>query len=281
MLDFFTALGDKKIKTFKYLGDIEKGIEDLYGKSFQSELENSKEYGIDRLIAEGQWYYLNSDEGIEKLNNIFTFPHDSIDYSILDKSELKSIKCIFTKVDNFMYIQNTYKSCLSSKRGFFNLGSGFEYRETANEIVLKEEPDLIYDIKDKKIYFKKIVLLDRLIEEISSQFKEATLEEVEKFLDSGFISLSNNYSAEKVKTTNKKRIHDLNRKLASYKDEEKEWLFSYIGEYCSDLKLDNGVFKISSDKDLKYLLFGIDQRYYTTLLGEEKRCVDSVLKLKD
>ena len=38
-------------------------------------------------------------------------------------------------------------------------------------------------------------------------------------------------------------------------------------------------FEISSEQNLKMLLYGIEQRFYTTLIGDEKRLANSVISL--
>jgi hypothetical protein len=60
-------------------------------------------------------------------------------------------------------------------------------------------------------------------------------------------------------------------------------MLSYIHSYCeTKLKFDaeNKKFEIKSDEELKYLLYGIEQRFYTTHIGNEKRLANSVQKLK-
>ena len=38
-------------------------------------------------------------------------------------------------------------------------------------------------------------------------------------------------------------------------------------------------FKISTDNELKYLLYGIEQRFYTTPFSKEKRLANSIVGL--
>lgn len=50
-------------------------------------------------------------------------------------------------------------------------------------------------------------------------------------------------------------------------------MLTYINDYCSEkLKFDDGTgcFEISCDEELKLLLYGIEERYYTTRFGNEK-----------
>lgn len=60
-------------------------------------------------------------------------------------------------------------------------------------------------------------------------------------------------------------------------------MLEYIQDYCGGHKLnfdkDNGKFEIKTDDELKYLLYGIEQRLYTTPLSQEKRLANSVVTL--
>ena len=52
-------------------------------------------------------------------------------------------------------------------------------------------------------------------------------------------------------------------------------------KYCEDLKFDaeEQKFILESEGDLKSLVFGIDQRFYTTEVSGEKRLANSVTKI--
>jgi hypothetical protein len=62
---------------------------------------------------------------------------------------------------------------------------------------------------------------------------------------------------------------------------EKKQIVKYISKYCKNLKTneDKNTFDIGSEKELKELIYGIEQRYYTTEIGNEKRLANSVIKL--
>ena len=56
-------------------------------------------------------------------------------------------------------------------------------------------------------------------------------------------------------------------------------MLGYIDDYCKQkLNYDqqNQKFEISTDDKLKLLLYGIEQRFYTTPFGQEKRIANSV-----
>lgn len=57
-------------------------------------------------------------------------------------------------------------------------------------------------------------------------------------------------------------------------------MFSYIQEYCPTVTFKKKSFEIKTEDDLKNVLFGIDERYYTTQFGKEKRLANSVTPVK-
>lgn len=50
-----------------------------------------------------------------------------------------------------------------------------------------------------------------------------------------------------------------------------------IGDYCPELKVAENSFEIGTEGDMKKLLFEIEQRFYTTPVGREKRIANSVI----
>ena len=52
-----------------------------------------------------------------------------------------------------------------------------------------------------------------------------------------------------------------------------------MSEYW-DKKSKDGIYEITNNKDLEYLLYGIEQRFYTTKVGDERRIANSIIKLK-
>lgn len=67
--------------------------------------------------------------------------------------------------------------------------------------------------------------------------------------------------------------------LTKMSAQDKMDILAYIGDYCDQkLKFDQAAqkFEISTDNELKLLLYGVEQRFYTTLFGQERRLANSV-----
>ena len=145
-------------------------------------------------------------------------------------------------------------------------------------IVIKSYPDAIYDKSSDSLYFKKLQSITSIFIGITDLYKEATQEDTEEFLNKDFISLKADFDASKVKTANRKRIAMAMDTLSKFNSEEKDQIFEYIKEYCDDISSETTekVFEIESEDNLKNLLYGIEQRFYTTPLGNEKRLANSI-----
>ena len=61
--------------------------------------------------------------------------------------------------------------------------------------------------------------------------------------------------------------------------EDRANIFDYIGEYCPELRTEDDTFSVGSEEDLKMVLFGIEQRFYTTPVGGKKRIANSVIAM--
>ena len=148
-------------------------------------------------------------------------------------------------------------------------------------IVINNFADAIYKKDEDNLYFKKLTSVTSIFKGIEELYKEATQEETESFLENDFIKLDDNYSADKVKTANRKRIAMAMETLNRFSTEEKHSIFVYIKDYCEDLNFDenDSNFTITNEDDLKKLLYGIEQRYYTTPLGNERRLANSIITL--
>jgi hypothetical protein len=63
---------------------------------------------------------------------------------------------------------------------------------------------------------------------------------------------------------------------------QKDLMLSYVHRYCDKKLTFDGInkkFEIKSDEELKLLLYGIEQRFYTTALSNQKRLANSVIDL--
>jgi hypothetical protein len=248
--------------------------EDIYEPQ---DLASNTVYSDQTLIEEGEWYTVaNFIEG--EFSNAFIEKGSPIDTTVLNQIEEASyekIKYLCYENEGKKYFQK-YLNSSYLKRKWFTVSAQPVFETNKNIITMSPDPDAVYDIASDTLYFKDISRVKAIFSGIDSLYQEATQAEVNSFLDNDFIEVAENYSAAQVTVPNRKRIAHLTDKIANFSDEDKEYIFKYIHEYRPEISFKKGVFNVESEDDLTAVLYGIDERYYTTDIGHEKRIANSV-----
>ena len=76
-----------------------------------------------------------------------------------------------------------------------------------------------------------------------------------------------------------RRIVQATRILKCMDNDQKKIIHDYISDYCPKLRDKENRFKVTNNEDLSMVLYGIQERYYTTLVGQEKRIANSIITL--
>lgn len=258
-------------------------VDDNVYENITSLVQESILYNPNTLLeSKNQWYRLTEFSHNEFLNsNLNSIIESSASYSMLKHEEWGLLVYLLVINDNFIYIQGIGKNILVKKKKLFKISDGFQYDAQREEIIIKDIPDAIYDIGADTLYFQKLLSLTKIFPGIDSIYKEATDQEIKTFLKQSFIILKNGFGYSEVKTLNRKRIALLQGMMVDLSIEEKMRIISYIGEYCSSLKRVEDAFEIGTEKDLKLLLYGLQERFYTTPIGDEKRIANSIIPIKE
>ena len=258
-------------------------VDDNVYEDITSLVQESILYNPNTLLeSKNQWYRLTEFSHNEFLNsNLNSIIESSASYSMLKHEEWGLLVYLLVINDNFIYIQGIGKNILVKKKKLFKISDGFQYDAQREEIIIKDIPDAIYDIGADTLYFQKLLSLTKIFPGIDSLYKEATDQEIKTFLKQSFIILKNGFGYSEVKTLNRKRIALLQGMMVDLSIEEKMRIISYIGEYCSSLKRVEDAFEIGTEKDLKLLLYGLQERFYTTPIGDEKRIANSIIPIKE
>ena len=252
--------------------------EDIYG-DFQMFVNSSICYTAGASLEEGEWFFVDNANHQAFTSDILNHKFESVDFDLLVRSEFNKIDYIFVLSSDTIYFQNVSKARLVTRKSIFNMGENYEYRNDCQEIVINDLPDAIYVPSENRLYFRRLESITSIFKGIDQLYREATEEEVDSFLKSDFIALQDNYCISNVKTANRKRIALAKKTLETLSESDRKKIFTYIGEYCPNLKTDKESFKVGTEDELKMLLFGIEQRFYTTPVGEEKRLANSIIPL--
>lgn len=253
----------------------------IYDIGIFADIRNAIEYTPYTLIENNEWYKIEAFTEKDYCINLLRSNFNSVEYNLLEPENIESIEYFFAcQNSNEFYFQRVSKRQLLNRR-CFSFGETYSYVPNSKNILINEIPDAIFLQSTNVLYFKNISSLTSIFKGIEVLYKEATMEETQNFLESEFISIENNFTVDKVSQNNRKRISiaiDVLRQLDNDRN-RKDIIFNVMREFCPRLALPNNTFKIETDDDLKMLLYGIDQRFYTTPDGTERRIANSVIRL--
>jgi len=192
------------------------------------------------------------------------------------QADAAGIEYIFELSDKLLFFQKVTRNAFIKKRSFITLGEGFEKKENISLFQINVYPDAIYDRTKDVLYFRKLFSITKIFNGINEIYRAATDTEVQSFLAEKAFSLADGFSAEKVKIPNRKKIALVQDIFSKMSKQEKKEMFDYIKDYYPNLSLNNGKAQISSEEDLKNILYGLEERFYTTLITKEKRIANSI-----
>lgn len=239
------------------------------------------EYDPDHNLDEECWFKITEFSKKDFCLGILKEEFDSKAFNKLSKDKFNQIKLLLSVQKGNFFFQKITPS-LFIKKKVIGLGDSAKVESNSKFLVVNSEPDAIY-FKDKDILiFKSIATISSIFKGIDILYREATEEDVKTFFTNNFIEVSNNFTSENVSKPNRRRIAMALDSLAKFNEGEKNQIVDYINQYCPDTLIfdeKNRTFNISTDEQLKILLYGIEQRYYTTSINNEKRLANSIIKL--
>lgn len=245
-------------------------------------LKNSVEYTADYKLEDDEWYTVSKFSTREFYPTLLKSPIDSTDYRAIEKNMLRKIEYICSyQQENEFYFQRVYKSRWLVKRKIIDFSEDLKIDETGEGIIINDIPDALYIKNEDRLYFQKLETISPIFKGIENLYREATQGEVNDFLGRKFIKLYDGYNAGRVGKANRHRLAMALDTLNQLNSKQKKNLFRYTDDYYPKLDYDGKAFKIKNEEDLKNLLYGIEQRYYTTPVTHEKRIANSVHKIED
>lgn len=242
-------------------------------------LNSAIQYAADDSLEDGEWFYLDAFSDREYCLDILKTPINGAALQTINDAELEMITFLLSSQDDgYVYFQRVTKAqVLRKKRICF--GDTVTFQQNSREIVINPVPDAIYSATENRLYFQKLSAITSIFRGIDQIYKEATEDETNAFLTSDFIVTTGKFDASCVKKPNRKRIALATEAMESYDDEQKSAVFSSIRTYYPSIINDDNTFRVNSEEDLTYLLYGIMQRFYTTADGREKRIASAVRSL--
>lgn len=242
---------------------------------------NLVKYCPDHKLDEDDWFKIENFNQQEFCLSFLQDDFDSKSCNALTKEQFTNITYVFSIQENDFFFQKITPS-LFLKKKIISFGETVSIGKEQCRLVINSVPDAIYRRDDNVLIFKNLSTITSIFNNIDTLYKEATNEQVKHFFTESFVTISNDYDIEKVSKPNRKRIALVLETLKSMSDKEKTKMLSYINNYCEEklpFNHNENTFTISSENELKQLLYGIEQRFYTTPFSNEKRLANSIQKL--
>lgn len=269
---FAKVKGHSKKVIFKLISD-----HTLY-EGMNVNLASCVAYSPDHNLDEDAWFKVDKFSQkafcLDFLKNNF----DSKDFDDLNKDQFAKIVYIFSTQGNDFYFQKISPSLFIYKK-FIAFGEVTKMENGENRLVINDQPDAIYFKDLDTLIFRNLPSISGIFKGIDELYKEATNDEVDSFLKEPFISLGADFGVQSVSKPNRKRIALAIASLANMSPQDRSDMLTYINEYCDGkLSFDaaSGKFEVTKDDELKMLLYGVEQRFYTTPFGNQKRLANSV-----
>lgn len=243
------------------------------------QITTSTPYAPGTALEDGEWYVIPNASSQEYKIDLMAENYTSVDFRNLHPSEVQKTDFLFATIGDSIYFQNISRAKLMVKKTIRMSGDEFKLVPESVEFVINRFPDAIFNKAEDKLYFRKLEAITSIFRGIDQIYVEATDEETTEFLSNDFIQLGEGFESSKVKTANRKRIALARKTLNGLSEDDRQHIFDYIGDYCPGLKAAAASFEVKNEEELKLLLYGIEQRFYTTVVGGEKRIANSVVTL--
>ncbi len=234
------------------------------------------DYNPATLIEDEELYQITNFSESEFVLDFLQGDLDSVNYDQITNEDLKKLSFICTVQGNLYFFQVINSSFFISKKWF----SIDELTLETNRPIITINPfaDAIYNKENDTLYFKKLASAQKIFKGMDQLYRAATDAETQNFLENDFLEVDENFQTGNVTIPNRKRIALVNETLSNFSDDEKQAIYNYTNQY-GQVTYENGKFKIESDNDLKFVLWGIEQRFYTTPIGGDKRVANSIISI--
>ena len=252
---------------------------------FPTDLNNPKQYDTNYKLEDDEWFHIPNFTDEEYCIDLFKQDFISSEFNQINKKQLENVKYLIAyqkQQENEYYFVQKINTSQFLKKSWFKVSDTPSLEKEAHLIIINDYADAIYSKSENILYFKKINTISVIFKGIAELYREATQAETKSFLSEDFIKLEENFDASHVGVANRKRIAMAVDTLKTFNADEKMQIFDYIKVYCNDIPFDEGskTFEVKNEEGLKHLLWGIEQRYYTTKVGNEKRVANSVSKVE-
>ena len=232
-------------------------------------------------LDDDSWFFIDGFSKRDFILEILKRDLDSKSFKDIKKKEFTETNCILSVQEDNVYFQKINISTYIKKK-IIQFGDIAKVEKGQHVMVVKDIPDAIFFKQEDKLIFRNVAVISSVFKGIDQLYIEATQENIKEFLKEEFLETSDEFNEASVSKPNRKRLGLVMDTMKKMPVEQKDDLVSYISNYCGnkvEVSSDGNKFVLSNDQQLKFILYGIEERFYTTKYGKEKRLANSVRAL--
>ena len=237
--------------------------------------EDNRPYNDEVRLLENQWFVLANFSQKEYAPSLVKDEFNAAQWSQIDRENYGRIDYIVAVQDdgNQLIFQNITSSLIYKRQNWLSLDDQPSLLNKAHLLVIHDQADAYYQRNNDCLYFQRLSSITNIFPGINELYNEATDDEVDLVLSLPILNVVPNFTKDKVKTANRRKIREALDMYNQYNNQQKEQLPLYMQKYCPRLSFDSvsGRFDIIDEKTLTLLLNGLCQRYYTTEISQEKK----------
>lgn len=236
------------------------------------------EYNPDHNLDEDSWFKIEQFSEKKYCLDILKADFVAAEYDDLPKNKFTQIHYLCAIQEGDFYFQKVTPSLFITRK-MIAFGEVAALEQSDQRLAINIKPDAVYFENLDTLAFKSLATISSIFKGIDELYKEATDAEVVKFLNEAFIRPQDDFNKSKVSKPNRKRIALAMNTLAGMSEDDRNQMLDYVNSYCAGkltIHPDLQTVMISTDDELKLLLYGIEQRFYTTPFGKERRLANSV-----
>lgn len=237
--------------------------------------DDNRPYNDELHLCEDQWFVLANFSQKEYAPSLVKEEFNAAKWSQIDREDYGKIDYIISVQDdgNQLIFQNVTNSLIYKRQSLLSLDDQPSLLNKEHLLVIHQQADAYYQRENDCLYFQRLSSITSIFPGINELYNEATDVEVEAVLSLPMLNLAADFTKDKVKTANRRRIREALDMYNQYDDQQKEQLPQYVNKYCQDPFFNDVTrkFDIKDEKTLTLFLNGLCQRYYTTEISQEKK----------
>lgn len=234
-------------------------------------------FSPDTIIEDHQFFEIENYRFAPFCPDFLTRDIVQIELNQITSEEIPNLSYLVLNQGDYCFFQTISSSHFLNQTSWFSLRN-FEVSSGNSVIIVNSKPEIVVNIATNSLYFKKLPNTNKVFVGIDQLYRAATDDEVRTLLEDPLLQLANGMDSNRVSIPNRKRIAQVIEEFQIMTAQDRGSIIASLQEY-TQLQFENGSVIINSDKDLKLFIYGLEERYYTSALRQQKRIANSIIPI--